>query len=189
MEFRFDAAQQFQLDAIAAVTGLLEGQSHIGATLIPSAGSTVVPNGLELSEMQLLENLNRIQAENAIPPDTTLGIIEQDIELYEGQGSVRFPNFSIEMETGTGKTYVYLRTILALASRYGMTKFIIVVPSVAVREGVLKTIQQTKKHFATLLNLPPFHHSVYAAQPGQIRNFAGSNAVEIMVMSIDAFSR
>ncbi len=189
MEFRFDAAQQFQLDAIVAVTGLLEGQSHIGAALLPAAGSTVVPNSLDLSEAQLLENLNRIQAENSIPADAALGVIEQDVELYEGKGQVRFPNFSIEMETGTGKTYVYLRTILALASRYGLTKFIIVVPSVAVREGVLKTIQQTKKHFAALVGLPPFHHSVYAAQPGQVRSFAGSNAVEIMVMTIDAFSR
>ena len=189
MEFRFDAAQQFQLDAISAVTGLLEGQSHIGATLLPAAGSTVVPNGLELSEAQLHENLNRIQTENAIPADDALGVIEQDVDLYDGKGQVRFANFSIEMETGTGKTYVYLRTILALASRYGLTKFIIVVPSVAVREGVLKTIQQTKKHFASLPNLPPFHHSVYAAQPGQIRSFTGSNAVEVMVMTIDAFSR
>jgi type III restriction enzyme len=93
------------------------------------------------------------------------------------------------METGTGKTYVYLRTILALAGRYGLTKFIIVVPSVAVREGALKTIRQTKKHFATLPGLPPFHSSVYAAQPGQVRSFAASNAVEIMVMTIDAFAR
>lgn len=189
MEFRFDAAQQFQIDAIAAVLGLLEGQSHIGATLLPAAGSTVVPNGLELTEDQLLENLNRIQANNAIPADPTLGVIQQEVELYEGKGQVRFPNFSVEMETGTGKTYVYLRTVLALASRYGLTKFIIVVPSVAVREGVLKTIQQTKKHFASLSDMPPFHHSVYAAQPGQVRSFAGSNAVEVMVMTIDAFSR
>jgi restriction endonuclease len=187
--FRFDAAQQFQLDAIAAVTSLLEGQSHIGAMLLPAAGATVVPNGLELTEDQLLENLNRIQADNAIPVDASLRVIEQTVELYEGNGQVRFPNFSVEMETGTGKTYVYLRTILALASRYGLTKFIIVVPSVAVREGVLKTIQQTKKHFAALPGLPPFHHSVYAAQPGQVRSFASSNAVEILVMTIDAFSR
>lgn len=189
MEFRFDAAQQFQLDAIAAVADLLEGQSHIGATLLPAAGATVVPNRLELTERQLLDNLHRIQADNAIPADLTLGVIEQEVDLYDGKGQVRFPNFSIEMETGTGKTYVYLRTILALASRYGLTKFIIVVPSVAVREGVLKTIQQTKRHFATLPGLPPFHHSVYAAQPGQVRSFVGSNAVEVMVMTIDAFSR
>lgn len=189
MEFRFDATQKFQLDAIAAVINLLEGQSHIGARLLPAAGSTVVPNTLELSEDQVLSNLNRVQADNAIPADAALAMIEQDVELYEGQAKVRFPNFSVEMETGTGKTYVYLRTILSLASRYGLTKFVIVVPSVAVREGVLKTIKQTKNHFAALPNLPPFHHSVYAAQPGQVRGFAGSNAVEIMIMTIDAFSR
>jgi type III restriction enzyme len=189
MEFRFDAAQEFQLAAIEAVTILLEGQIHIGATLLPAAGATVVPNGFELTEDQLLENLRKIQADNSIPVDTALGVIEQTVDLYEGKGQVRFPNFSIEMETGTGKTYVYLRTILALASRYGMTKFIIVVPSVAVREGVLKTIQQTKKHFAALPGLPPFHHEVYAAREGQIRSFASSNAVEVMVMTIDAFSR
>ena len=130
-----------------------------------------------------------MQGNDALAPDTALATIDQTVELHEGQETVRFPNFSVEMETGTGKTYVYLRTILSLASKYGLTKFIIVVPSVAVREGVLKTIQQTKKHFAALPGLPPFHHSVYAAQPGQIRNFAGSNAVEVMVMTIDAFSR
>jgi type III restriction enzyme len=189
MEFRFDATQQFQLNAIAAVTALFDGQSHIGATLLPAAGVTVVPNSLELTEEQLLENLKTVQAGNAIPADATLGVIEQEVDLYESKEQVRFPNFSIEMETGTGKTYVYLRTILALASRYGMTKFIIVVPSVAVREGVLKTIQQTSKHFAALPSLPPFHHSVYSAQPGQVRSFASSNAVEVMVMTIDAFSR
>jgi type III restriction enzyme len=91
MEFRFDAAQQFQLDAIAAVTGLLEGQSHIGATLLPAAGSTVVPNSLELSEAQLQENLNRVQAANSIPADAALNVIEQEVELYEGRGQVRFP--------------------------------------------------------------------------------------------------
>ncbi|WP_431202257.1 DEAD/DEAH box helicase family protein [Bradyrhizobium betae] len=189
MEFRFDATQQFQLDAIAAVVGLLDGQGHIGATLLPAAGFTVVPNRLDLGDDALLENLHKVQNENRLASDASLSVINQAIELYEGDGFARFPNFSIEMETGTGKTYVYLRTILSLACKYGLTKFIIVVPSVAVREGVLKTIQQTKNHFATLPSLPPFHHSVYAAQPGQIRNFAGSNAVEIMIMTIDAFSR
>src|ERR1700722_6368704 len=117
MEFRFDAAQQFQLDAIAAVTGLLEGQSHIGATLLPAAGATVVPNGLELAEDQLLENLNKVQAGNTIATDTALGMIEQSVDLYEGKEKVRFPNFSIEMETGTGKTRGYLGQILELAAR------------------------------------------------------------------------
>lgn len=189
MEFKFDAAQQFQLDAIASVVGLLDGQGHIGSALVPAAGSTVVPNRLDLTDDQLLANLNRVQADNGLKTDAALAMIEQDADLFEGTAKVGFPNFSVEMETGTGKTYVYLRTALNLAQRYGLTKFIIVVPSVAVREGVLKTIRQTKAHFSTLPGLPPFHHSVYAAQPGQVRSFAASNAVELMVMTIDAFSR
>ena len=153
MEFRFDATQQFQLDAIASVIGLLDGQGHIGAPLIPAAGSTVVPNRLDLDDDQLLDNLRKVQTERGLPQDDALACIEQNVDLYEGAGDVRFPNFSVEMETGTGKTYVYLRTILTLASRYGLTKFVIVVPSVAVREGVLKTIKQTGKHFASIPGL------------------------------------
>ncbi len=187
MKFRFDATQQFQLDAIASVIGLLDGQGRIGAQLLPAAGSTVVPNRLDLSDSQLLDNLRAVQGERGLLQDDALACIEQSVELYEGPGDVRFPNFSVEMETGTGKTYVYLRTVLTLASRYGLTKFVIVVPSIAVREGVLKTIEQTRKHFATIPGLPPYHPSVYAAQPGQVRGFAASNAVEVMVMTIQSF--
>lgn len=187
MEFRFDATQQYQLDAIASVIGLLDGQGHIGAPLVPAAGSTVVPNRLDLDDDQLLENLRAVQRERGLPEEDALACIEQSVELYEGPGDVRFPNFSVEMETGTGKTYVYLRTILTLASRYGLSKFVIVVPSVAVREGVLKTIEQTRKHFAAIPGLPPYHPSVYTGQPGQVRAFAASNAVEVMVMTIQSF--
>lgn len=187
MEFRFDATQQFQLDAIESVIGLLDGQGHIGAPLIPAAGSTVVPNRLDLDNGQLRDNLRAVQTERGLPLDAALACIEQSVELFEGEGQVRFPNFSVEMETGTGKTYVYLRTILTLAARFGLTKFVIVVPSVAVREGVLKTIEQTRKHFAAIPNLPPYHPSVYAGQPGQVRAFAASNAVEVMVMTIQSF--
>lgn len=187
MEFRFDATQQYQLNAISSVMELLEGQIHIGAALLPAAGHIVVPNRLDLAETDLLINLQKVQVERGIATDADLKVIEQTVELYEGEGTVQFPNFSVEMETGTGKTYVYLRTILALADRYGFTKFIIVVPSVAVREGVLKTIDQTKKHFASISGLPPFRPSVYSSQPGQVRSFVSSNAVEIMVMTIQSF--
>jgi len=126
MEFQFDGAQEFQLSAIAAVTGILDGQGHIGAMLLPAAGSTVVPNRLDLSDDQIIENLQNVQSGNGLTADADLKYIEQLVELYEGESVVRFPNFSVEMETGTGKTYVYLRTILALAARYGLTKFVIV---------------------------------------------------------------
>ena len=94
----------------------------------------------------LLQNLHAVQGQHKIAPDDALQCIEADIETADGVQHVRFPNFSIEMETGTGKTYVYIRTALELFRRYGLRKYIIVVPSVAVCEGVLKTLQITEKH-------------------------------------------
>ena len=81
MEFRFDATQQFQLDAIASVLGRLDGQGHIGAPLIPAAGTTVVPNRLDLDDSQLLDNLHTVQAERGLPQDDALACIEQNVEL------------------------------------------------------------------------------------------------------------
>ena len=87
-------------------------------------------------------------------------------ELFDAtsQHGRRCPHFSVEMETGTGKTYVYLRTIFELSRRYGFQKFIIVVPSVAIREGVLKNIDITAEHFRALFNNLPFEHFVYDAR-------------------------
>ena len=107
------------------------------------AGFAAVANRLDLGADVLLKNLQAVQAENSLPPDGALETIESEIESVDGRKAVRFPNFSVEMETGTGKTYVYLRTALELSRRYGLRKFVVVVPSVAVREGVLKTLQVT----------------------------------------------
>ncbi len=93
-------------------------------------------NRLVLDESALLQNLRTVQAANNVPQDTVLQFIEEKAETFAGEQTIRFPNFSVEMETGTGKTYVYLRTALELFRRYGFRKFIIVVPSVAVREPV-----------------------------------------------------
>jgi restriction endonuclease len=94
------------------------------------------------------------------------------------------------METGTGKTYVYLRTIFELSRRYGLQKFIIVVPSVAIREGVLKNIEITAEHFRALYNNLPFEHFVYDAKKvNRLRQFAVSNTVQILVINIDAFRK
>lgn len=94
------------------------------------------------------------------------------------------------METGTGKTYVYVRTVLELFRRYGLRKYIVVVPSVAVREGVLKTLQVTAKHFQELYGNPPYSYYVYdSANLSQVRQFALSDGAEIMVMTIDAFNK
>ena len=94
------------------------------------------------------------------------------------------------METGTGKTYVYLRTIFELSRRYGLQKFIIVVPSVAIREGVLKTIEDTAEHFRALYNNPPFEHFLYDAKKvSRLRQFAVSNMLQILIINIDAFRK
>ncbi|MDF1543461.1 MAG: DEAD/DEAH box helicase family protein, partial [Anaerosomatales bacterium] len=113
-------------------------------------------------------------------------------ELFDdAAGLPRFcPHFSVEMETGTGKTYVYLRTIFELSRRYGLQKFIIVVPSVAIREGVLKNIEITAEHFRALYNNLPFEHFVYDAKKvNRLRRFATSTTLQILVINIDAFRK
>src|SRR5207249_7701648 len=100
------------------------------------------------------------------------------------------PHFSVEMEAGTGKTYVYLRTIFELSRRYGFQKFVIVVPSVAIREGVLKNIEITKDHFLALYNNLAFEHFVYDAKKvNRLRQFATNNTLQILVINIQAFNK
>lgn len=192
MEFRFDASQPYQLHAIEAVAGLLNGQPRHESTLALAAGTglAAVANRFDLTEQRLLENLQAVQSRNGIPRSATLESIRERIFTVEGESDVAFPNFSVEMETGTGKTYVYLRTALELYQRYGLRKFIVVVPSVAVREGVLKTLQVTERHLRELYGNPPYRYYVYdSAQLAQVRQFALSDGVEIMIMTIDAFAR
>ena len=113
-------------------------------------------------------------------------------ELYDAAASrTRYcPHFSVEMETGTGKTYVYLRTVFELCRRYGFRKFIIVVPSVAIREGVLKNIEITAEHFRALYNNLPFEHFVYDAKKiNRLRQFATDNSLQILVINSDAFRK
>ncbi len=117
MEFKFDAHQEFQVRAIESVTDLLEGQTRIEVDLEFSLGSSyfaAIPNRLDLDEATLLGNLQAVQANNGIRPDNDLQCIEASLETGAGTKIVRFPNFSVEMETGTGKTYVYIRTVLEL---------------------------------------------------------------------------
>ncbi|HZK67243.1 MAG TPA: DEAD/DEAH box helicase family protein, partial [Chloroflexota bacterium] len=113
-------------------------------------------------------------------------------ELFDGPANRErlCPHFSVEMETGTGKTYVYLRTIFELSRRYGFLKFAIVVPSVAIREGVLKNIQITADHFRALYNNLSFEHFVYdGKRVNRLRQFTTSSTLQIMVINIDAFRK
>jgi type III restriction enzyme len=192
MHFKFDANQEFQLQAIEAVAGLLEGQPCLENELNLSLGANLaaIANRLDLDEADLVRNLRQVQEANRLPQDDALQVIESEIEIAEGRKSIRFANFSVEMETGTGKTYVYLRTALELHRRYGLRKFIVVVPSVAIREGVLKTLQITETHLSGLYDNVPCRYYVYdSANLSQVRQFALSDGVEIMVMTIDSFNK
>jgi type III restriction enzyme len=194
MEFRFDANQEFQVKAIEAVADLFDGQPPVAAAMHfaagPLFGVSAISNRLDLNEGALLANLQKVQKANGIKPDAELKCIEEGIEALSGAKAARFPNFSVEMETGTGKTYVYVRTILELNRRYGMRKFIVVVPSVAIREGVLKTLQITEKHLKALYGNPVYRYCVYdSGNLSQVRQFAQTSGVEVMVMTIDSFNK
>lgn len=193
MQFRFDANQEYQIQAVDAVMGLLEGQPRVDPAMTFSLGQSgfaAIANRLDLDEAALLLNLQEVQSENDIPPDNALACIEAEIDTAEGAKTIRFPNFSVEMETGTGKTYVYLRTALELYTQYGLRKFIIVVPSVAIREGVLKTLKITQNHLQELYGNAPYRYYVYDSDNlSQVRQFALSEALEMMVMTIDSFNK
>lgn len=187
MRFHFDPKQKHQSDAIDAVLRVFEGQPATGtnneafhqAAPGEAFAETGFANRLALDEKQILENVQTIQRENI---------------SKHGKGEVRDElagmHFSVEMETGTGKTYVYLRTIYELRQKYGFRKFVIVVPSIAVREGVLKNLRITEQHLQNLYNKPPTRFEVYdSSRVSSLRAFAASDATEILVINIDSFAK
>lgn len=181
MKLTFESDLPFQQQAIKAITGLFAGQPAADSILeysLPEAGNFNLINGiannLVLSPEQILVNLQAVQTENGLPP----------AKVLDGM------HFSVEMETGTGKTYVYLRTIYELFVRYGFKKFVIVVPSVAIREGVLKNLEITHDHFQTLYNSVPINFQVYdSAKVSALRGFAANNNIEVLVINIDSFAK
>lgn len=204
MKFQFDPNQQFQLDAVAAITDLFDGQAQgtpeysviqggeIGGLFAGQARTELgVGNQLILSEDNLHANTRKIQAQNDIEIEDETAPLE-GWEIFDDPANQtrQCPHFSVEMETGTGKTYVYLRTIFELSRKYEFQKFIIVVPSVAIREGVLKNIQITAEHFRVLFNNLSFEHFVYDARKiNRLRQFAVSNTLQILIINIDAFRK
>jgi len=204
MKLQFDPNQTFQLDAVAAVTDLFDGQpqgapedavinvSDWGDMFAGQSRTELgVGNRLFLAEEKLTVNTRLVQARNDIDLSDTSGPLEA-WELFDAPANIarRCPHFSVEMETGTGKPYVYLRTIFEMSRRYGFQKFIIVVPSIAIREGVLKNIDITAEHFRALFNNLPFEHFVYDARRiNHLRQFAVSNTLQILVINIDAFRK
>lgn len=177
MKFYFSKNLDYQQEAIKSVVDIFDtGKNTLAPTQPPQfvlnmIGATV-QNALEIDEGRILLNLKSIQRRNGI----------ESVDFLESH------DFSVEMETGTGKTYVYLRTIMELAQKYLLKKFIILVPSVAIREGVLKTIEQTQEHFRELYG-NGFGYFVYdSSKLHQVREFAQSLDIQIMIMTIQSFN-
>ncbi len=199
MKLHFEANLDYQLQAIEAVCDLFRGQEvcRTEFTVTMAAPPVVsderrpeatqqqvalgvtetdlgVGNRLMLLDDELLKNLADIQLRGGLPPSRA---------LTSG-------DFTVEMETGTGKTYVYLRTVFELNKRYGFSKFVIVVPSVAIKEGVYKTLQITEEHFKGLYAGVPFDYFLYdSAKLGQVRNFATNSNIQIMVVTVGAINK
>lgn len=191
LQLQFDANQEHQLQAIQSVVGLFEGLRAQRADF--QLGDEIVPNfppSSTLDRHWLLDNLQAVQREGALPLSPTLEF-DSALELDgTGDGSWEWPSFTVEMETGTGKTYVYLRTILELRLRYGFSKFIVVVPSVAIYEGVVKSFEITREHLRSLYGNEPVNLIRYdGSQLSRLRSFAQSTTTEILVMTLDSFNR
>lgn len=179
MKLSFESNLSYQQEAIQSVVGLFEGQNIEDSGYSYNLTGALnlidgIANKLVLTEEQVLRNLQDVQEQNELPRSKTL----------EGM------NFSVEMETGTGKTYVYLRTIYELNRKYGFKKYVIVVPSIAIREGVLKNLQITHEHFQTLYDNTPSRYYVYdSSHISKLRGFATGDNIEILVINIDAFAK
>ena len=187
MKLHFEPNLDFQLQAVEAVCGLFRGQeicrTEFTVTIDPAESQPWltfaqddlgIGNRLTLLDEELFNNLKDVQLRNGVPPSDSLDS----------------GDFTVEMETGTGKTYVYLRTIFELNKRYGFTKFVIVVPSIAIKEGVYKSLQITEEHFRSLYSGTPFDYFLYdSARLGQVRNFATSPQIQIMVVTAGAINK
>jgi len=207
MKLQFDSKQQFQIDAVNSVVNLFEGQplnkgdfeleikKNSGQMIID--GGFVVGNNLLIKEEEIIKNLHTIQEQNKLEKSGIRsggGIGTEMIGTGMIGGGYQHLkdglNFSIEMETGTGKTYVYLRTIHELNRKYGFKKFIVVIPSVAIKEGIIKNLQITKEHFNMLYDNPEMDFYVYDPKKrGLLKNFATNNSLQILVINIDSFAK
>ncbi len=187
MKLHFESNLDYQLQAIDAVCDLFRGQetcrTEFTVTLdaadkqsrLGFAESDLgIGNRLTLLDDELVANLNAVQLRNGLPPTASLAS----------------GDFTVEMETGTGKTYVYLRTVFELNRRFGFTKFVVVVPSVAIKEGVYKSLQIMEEHFRALYANVPFEFFLYdSTKLGQVRNFATSPNIQVMVVTVGAINK
>ena len=186
MKLKFDSTLDYQREAVGSVSELFRDLPLRGSTFSLTSQSTSqlglselgvsnpIPEDAGEFERATLAKLRTVQERNGIEMTTALDGL----------------NFSVEMETGTGKTYVYLRTLFELNKLYGFTKFVIVVPSIAIREGVLASVDLLREHLRSLYDNVPFDASVYESKHlGRVRQFAMSNTIQLLVMNIQAFQK
>jgi type III restriction enzyme len=177
MKFQFQDNLDYQKEAIDVIVDIFDtgnNTSNNQQSVLTVGSTTAIANNLELDEARILNNVQNIQQENKVQ------------EISKDLGSL---DFSIEMETGTGKTYVYLRTMLELNKRYGLSKFIILVPSIAIREGVMKTIKQTNTHFAQHYGQGIRAFEYDSGKLSKVRDFVTSPLMQVMVMTVDSFNK
>ena len=202
MKFIFNSNQEFQLKAIKNVVDLFEGigEYHVQFSL----GSEITPNLPEDEDLDddfLLENLQVVQEDfndEMDARDTPTMKINLNNSLEKEKGLMlegvsnnyhEFPTFSIEMETGTGKTYVYMRTIYELNQKYGFSKFIIVVPSIAIFQGVKKSWEITQEHFKSIYGNNLFALRAYdSSRIQEVKTFATAKNVEVLLITLAAFN-
>ncbi|MDF9814180.1 DEAD/DEAH box helicase family protein [Streptomyces sp. SPB162] len=185
MKFSFDAGLDYQRQAIDAVTGLFRGQEVMASQFTVHAHPAAhagfegfsdrgYGNMLRLDPETILANLHEIQNHTGLAPEPSLDSM----------------NFTIEMETGTGKTYVYLRTIYELHQFYGFTKFMVVVPSVAIKEGIETSIRMLHEHFGSLYGNPPMSFFQFdGGNLSRVRSFATSSSIQIMIVTVAAINK
>ncbi|MBX2982558.1 MAG: DEAD/DEAH box helicase family protein [Flavobacteriales bacterium] len=190
MKIQFESALPHQQAAIRSIVDIFQGQEKcesnftvyspefLAKSRAMEFTETGYGNRLLLGDRKLLENVQKIQLANGLKPSASSEVDRKALD------------FTVEMETGTGKTYVYLRTIMELYKRYGFSKHIIVVPSIPIKEGVYKSLQMTESHFRELYDNINYNYFVYdSSDLPDVRDFATNAGLEIMVINIDAFRR
>lgn len=189
MEFRFDANQDYQRDAIASVVDLFDGQPNDISSIETRFSNRIGGNSNE-GVLDLVDEVGAIGNNLIIDQETVLQNLQQvqdrnGLEVASEFQTSAF-DFDIEMETGTGKTYVYLRTIFEMSKQYNFKKYVILVPSVAIKEGVTSSIKLMERHFRELY-ATPFNATVYSGSNAEeVQSFATSTSLQILVMTIDS---
>lgn len=193
--------QQFQLDAVEAITSIFEGQPRqTNMSYMMDIGKEKnitldIVNGfknaaISLSDSDLLKNIQATQKKNGILTDNkivkmSIGGKDKNTKIDNSKDSL---TLSVEMETGTGKTYTYIKTMLELNKQYGWSKFIIVVPSIAIREGIAKTFESTSEHFKQAYGIGIRHFIYNSSQLDTIEAFASDAGINVMIVNTQAFN-